>query len=86
MILFNAADSGSGVKGYAMRVGTSAWRDAANPQPVGKSIFSRTISVRAYDFAGNFQEESIHIPALFPRGSCGPFSSLYRLVFWAINC
>jgi hypothetical protein len=66
MIIFNALDTGSGIKEYKMNMGGPRWTDAKSPQPVSKGIFSTNITIRAYDFAGNYQESSIRIPGILP--------------------
>ena len=64
MLVFKAEDTDSGIKEYKIKDGISDWLDAKNPQPIDKNIFSRKITIRAYDFLGNFQEASIRIPGI----------------------
>ncbi len=64
MIIFDARDAGSGIKYYQIKIGFQDWQNAQSPQPVSKSIFSRDVVVRAYDFYSNFQDASIRIPGL----------------------
>ncbi|HWA32264.1 MAG TPA: cohesin domain-containing protein [Candidatus Paceibacterota bacterium] len=64
MILFYTKDQGSGIKNYEMRVGGGAWIPANNPEPVERSLFPEYVTVRAYDYSGNFKDSSIRIPGL----------------------
>ena len=66
LIIFKANDVGSGIKEYKINEGDFLWKDAQSPQAVSRWILSRNISIRAYDFAGNFEESSIRIPGLMP--------------------
>ncbi|MDP2789197.1 MAG: hypothetical protein Q8O46_04100 [bacterium] len=65
MIIFNTNDVDSGVKEYSVNTGGKYWAEAKSPYPISKSLFSRNIAVRAFDFNGNFQEANIGIPGLF---------------------
>ncbi len=62
MIIFSANDIDSGIKEYKMNAGGSAWKDAQSPQPIAKGIFGRDITIRAFDFYGNFRDSVISIP------------------------
>lgn len=64
MIIFKAEDSQSGIKGYKMNTGGSRWTEVKSPLPISKGIFSKTITIRAYDFADNFEDSSILIEGL----------------------
>ena len=64
MIAFKAQDTDSGIKEYKIKINSEEWQDAQNPQPITKSIFSRNITARAFDFYGNFKDENIKIPGL----------------------
>ncbi|MDE2399719.1 MAG: hypothetical protein KGL67_01770 [Patescibacteria group bacterium] len=64
MIIFKANDAGSGIKEYKMNIGGSMWTNVQSPYPISKVLLSQTITIRAYDFAGNFQDSSITIPGL----------------------
>ena len=63
MIAFNTTDVDSGIKEYKMKIGYSDWKVVQNPQSLNKSIFPQNITIRAYDYAGNFQEAYITIPS-----------------------
>jgi hypothetical protein len=66
MIVFEASDIGSGIKYYQIKIGDGDWHGVESPAPISKSIFSRTIIVRAFDFYGNFQDSRIIIPGVIP--------------------
>lgn len=61
MIIFNTTDMSSGVKEYKINISGDKWTVVQSPYPVGKTFFSQYITIRAYDFADNFQESSIYI-------------------------
>jgi hypothetical protein len=62
MIVFSTNDKESGIKEYKIKIGRGEWQDAKSPQPVSRGIFSRNVSIRAYDFYDNFRDSSIIIP------------------------
>ncbi len=61
MIIFQALDLDSGISSYQIKIGAGGWKDAKSPEPISKSIFSRSITVRAFDFYGNFQDASFYV-------------------------
>jgi len=66
MIVFNATDTGSGIKGYQVKIAGGGWQDAESPSPVPPNLFSRIIVVRATDFYGNVRDSSIVIRGILP--------------------
>lgn len=64
MIIFNTSDAESGIKEYKMQIGNGVWFDTKSPQPIRQSIFSRNITVRAFDFNGNYRDAKLHIPGI----------------------
>lgn len=62
IIIFDAHDLESGVKAYEAKVGWGTWKSTTSPMPIRLGIFAKTVTVRAYDFEGNFRESSIIIP------------------------
>ncbi len=64
LIMFQAHDTESGIKEYQLYDGTKIWETVESPVPIHKSIFSRTVTVRAIDFSGNTQDASVQIPGL----------------------
>lgn len=64
MIVFRANDNGSGIKEYKINEGGSLWKDVESPHKISKGIFSRNITIRAFDFYGNFEDSSIRIAGI----------------------
>ena len=69
MIIFNANDTGSGIKEYKINDGAlGVWKNVQSPQEISQGILSRNVTIRAFDFYGNFQDSSIRIPGFgLPR-------------------
>ncbi|HEV7702247.1 MAG TPA: cohesin domain-containing protein [Candidatus Paceibacterota bacterium] len=66
MIIFSAYDTGSGIKEYKINRGGSVWMDVQSPYPVSRGILPKTITIRAFDFYGNYTDSSIAISGLLP--------------------
>lgn len=64
MIAFQAFDLESGIKEYQMNIDGLGWQVVTSPQTIQKRILSRTVTVRALDFSGNFTEAEVVIPGL----------------------
>jgi hypothetical protein len=65
MIIFNTDDGGSGIKKYEMTTnGGSSWENTYSPQPIRNFMWGQTVTVRAFDFYGNFRDAEIRIPSL----------------------
>ncbi len=62
MLLFSSYDSGSGIKKYEMNEGGSGWVQVESPKPISKGIVDRTVTIRAFDFQGNFQDSQVVVP------------------------
>ncbi len=69
MITFKANDVGSGIKEYKMSIGGSNWQNTQSPQTIEKAILGYTVTIRAYDFNGNFEDSHIEIPGLVSPGA-----------------
>lgn len=67
MIIFEARDVGSGIKEYKIKTGFSTWRTGESPFAVARGFFPKEVTVRAVDYAGNWQEASLYIPGLMHR-------------------
>ena len=65
MLSFNAIDRESGIASYQIKQ-QGKWVVVYSPHPVTQKIFQSTISVRAYDTAGNVSEASVRIPGTLP--------------------
>lgn len=81
LIMFSANDTGSGIKEYKMNIGGSLWVNVQSPREISKGIFSKTITIRAYDFAGNFQDSKIQID-----GIVSPAVLIIVLILLTILC
>lgn len=77
MIIFEARDIGSGIKEYKMNKGGSMWINIQSPWEVRKGIFPYNLTVRAYDFAGNFEDSSIYIQGFLST----PIISIASILF-----
>lgn len=66
MVIFVTEDRDSGIKEYRMHFPGLGWRIVESPVPISKSIFPKKVTIRAFDFAGNFQEESITLLGILP--------------------
>jgi hypothetical protein len=64
LIVFNALDAGSGIKEYQVKVDGTNWVNAASPFVVAQGLFPYSITVRAYDFYGNFKDSIVTIPGM----------------------
>lgn len=62
MVAFTAVDNESGISHYEVKTSLGKWEKVESPYPARAGLFDRTLSVRAYDFNGNFTEVSILIP------------------------
>jgi len=66
MLVFQASDLDSGIREYKIKVNHGRWLNVNSPHPISRSIFSRNVYVRAYDFEGNFKESNIYVPGYLP--------------------
>jgi hypothetical protein len=82
-----ATDRASGIADYQVQVGNGDWFNASTIQqgssyilPVQSFTNGRMLTVRAYDNAGNFREESITFQVLSPCSGNLAFCSFNRFV------
>ena len=61
LAVFNAQDKESGIEHYEAQVGQSDFQIVSSPYPLPYRLFGYTLTVRAYDFSGNYQEEQISV-------------------------
>ncbi len=64
MIVFETTDRISGVREFRMKGVGDTWAVVKSPHPVSKGLFSQHITLRAYDFYGNFEESSVRVPGM----------------------
>ncbi len=62
LALFAADTSGEGIEHYEVSVAGRAWHRTTSPFPLPNRMGSYELRVRAFDFAGNYQEQSITVP------------------------
>lgn len=62
IISFYSSDRDSGVSHYEMQIGDGDWRRVESPRRLSESLFKRRVSIRAYDFAGNYRETAVTVP------------------------
>lgn len=61
LAVFEATDEGGGIEHYEVKQETGTWHIATSPYPVPHRLFSYTMTVRAFDFSGNYRDQSITI-------------------------
>lgn len=66
MLIFRATDIGSGIKQYKIKTSALGWQETKSPQAVSQGIFPKNITIRAFDFYGNYKDVGISIPGLLP--------------------
>jgi hypothetical protein len=64
MAVFQASDADSGIKYYATNAGGFGWQEAKSPLRVSKGVFKKNITIRAFDFNGNYRDSEVSIPGL----------------------
>jgi hypothetical protein len=67
LALFAATDSEGGIEHYEAQVRHGAWHIVTSPYPLPYRLFSYTLTIRAFDFSGNYQDQSIVIPGEDPQ-------------------
>ena len=61
MLAFTSSDEESGIEYYEVSSNGHSFLKTESPFPLPKRLFSYTVTVRAFDFAGNSAEKSIQI-------------------------
>ncbi len=64
LIIFNASDLGSGIEKYQINEGDNNWSTVTSPLVVYKGIWEKNVTIRAYDYNGNFKDSTITIPPI----------------------
>ena len=64
MIVFNASDTDSGIKEYQVSTNGSNWKNVESPHIVSRGILPYALTIRAFDFYGNFQDSQVIIPGI----------------------
>ena len=66
LAVFEASDNESGVARYEVSIGGRKFVEATSPYGVPRRIFPATMTVRAFDFAGNYTEATTVIEGDVP--------------------
>lgn len=84
IISFKAEDKETGIDKYMVQGPGGSWQEVQSPYAVRSGLFDRTIVIRAYDYAGNFVENSIVVPGSIPlRIITFGFIALCLVLFYA---
>lgn len=62
MLLFTTIDKDSGIERYEVRVGKGKFVTTTSPFPTPQRLLPYSVTVRAVDFAGNYQDAVIVLP------------------------
>lgn len=68
LAVFTAEDSEGGIEYYEVSIDDSNFEKASSPVSLPYRLFSYTLTARAYDYSGNFQEQQITVPGERPYG------------------
>lgn len=68
LAVFSAEDDVGAIERYEIAIGNAGFQEATSPYPLPYRLFSYTLTARAYDYSGNFQEQQITIPGEKPYG------------------
>lgn len=63
LAVFTANDKEGGIDHYEVRVGDLGFVKGISPFPLPYRLFSYDLTVRAFDYSGNMQEQTITVPA-----------------------
>ncbi len=66
LAVFSAQDNEGGISKYEVSVGSLSFAEVESPFPLPYRLFSYILTVRAFDYSGNFREQQITIPADTP--------------------
>lgn len=65
LAVFDAQDDASGIEHYESKINSQSFQIATNPLNLPFRLFSYTVTIRAFDFSGNYYDESIQIPGQY---------------------
>lgn len=66
LIYFKSEDIGSGIYKYEIKIGSGPWTEGSSPIEVKRSIFSKKVLIKAYDFSGNYVLGEGKVPGIIP--------------------
>ena len=61
LALFAANDEASGISRYEARRNSGPWHSISSPHPLPWNFFGYRLTIRAFDFSGNYRDQSIVI-------------------------
>lgn len=76
MLIFSATDNGSGIREYGMRALGPGFHKVESPAPIGRGLFPKNITIRAFDYNDNYKDASITIPGLLSFRALAVISAL----------
>ncbi|MBP7006508.1 MAG: hypothetical protein KBB16_00380 [Candidatus Pacebacteria bacterium] len=66
LLYFKSEDIGSGIYKYEIKIGNNPWIEGHSPVEVKRSILSKKVLIKAYDFSGNYVLGEGKIPGIIP--------------------
>jgi hypothetical protein len=66
ILVFNTTDLETGISYYQIKDGRN-WSNIVSPYKLNKPFFDETLTIRAYDFNGNYAESFINIKGYFNK-------------------
>lgn len=82
LAVFSAEDSDGAIERYEIAIGNLEFHEAKSPFPLPYRLFPYTLTARAYDYSGNFQEQQVTIPGEKPYGIGAGLIAI--LLCWAL--
>lgn len=68
LAVFSAEDKEGGIERYEVAIGDLGFQRVTSPFPLPYKLFPYTLTARAYDYSGNFQEQKIEVGGEKPYG------------------
>jgi len=66
MLYFNTRDLDSGIKNYQLKLNNGSWINVESPYVVSKGFFEKDFTIRAFDYAGNYEDSSLRLEGKSP--------------------
>ncbi len=88
LAVFSANDTTGGIARYEASVGSLPFHEVTSPMPLPYRLFSYTLSIRAFDFSGNVQEQRITVSGERAYGLgivVLIVAAIFFFVFWKKN-
>ncbi len=74
LAVFSATGGDGGVQRYEGRFNSRAFTSIESPYAIPRHIFEGTLTVRAYDFDGDYREQTVSVPGV----------PMVTLIFWGV--